>query len=144
MSKYPWYPLSATVHKVLIHGYQIMESSVLPLGFLGENASEPRNKYYKSDRRSHPRQNYRFNNMTDVLHRGIDTSDPLISSIVVNKRAAQKQSKPLPADVISLLKTPSFESQNINSTIDDSDTDSDSETEIMYCFELDAEEEEDI
>ena len=33
MSKYPWYPMPATVHKVLIHGRQ-------PIGYFGEEGSE--------------------------------------------------------------------------------------------------------
>ena len=36
MSLYPWFPIPATVHKVLIHGYQIIEASILPLGVLSE------------------------------------------------------------------------------------------------------------
>jgi len=51
MSLYPWFPISATFHKVLMHGYQIIEESLLPLRVIGKNASEARNKYYKSDRR---------------------------------------------------------------------------------------------
>ena len=43
MSKYPWYPMPATVHKVLIHGRQIVESIVLPIGYFGEEGSEAEN-----------------------------------------------------------------------------------------------------
>ena len=32
MSKYPWYPMPATELKVLIHGRQIVENTVLPIG----------------------------------------------------------------------------------------------------------------
>ena len=39
-SKYPWYPMPATVHKVLIHGRQIVENTVLPIGYFGEEGSE--------------------------------------------------------------------------------------------------------
>ena len=40
MSKYPWYPMPATVHKVLIHGRQIIENTVLPIGYFSEEGSE--------------------------------------------------------------------------------------------------------
>lgn len=43
-NKYDWYPMSATVHKILVHSAQIMEASLVPVGCLGENASEARNK----------------------------------------------------------------------------------------------------
>jgi len=47
MHKYPWYPMSPTIHKVLVHGFQINNSTLVPLGCLGENVSEARNKIYK-------------------------------------------------------------------------------------------------
>jgi len=46
IGKYPGYPMSATVHKVLAHGAQIVAASSLPVGCLGENASEARNNIY--------------------------------------------------------------------------------------------------
>jgi len=55
--------MSAAVHKVLMHGYQIIEASILPIGVIGENALEARSKYYKSDRRLHARKSTRQNNM---------------------------------------------------------------------------------
>jgi len=39
LKKYPWYPLSPTLHKVLVHGHQIIKSSFLPVNTLGENVS---------------------------------------------------------------------------------------------------------
>ena len=66
MRSYPWYPMSPTIHKILVHGYQINNSSLVPLGSLGENASEARNKLYKKDRLSHSRKNSRINTMTDI------------------------------------------------------------------------------
>jgi len=73
--------MSATVHKVLAHGAQIVAATSLPLGCLGENVSEARNKIYKNDRRSHARQNSRLNTMTDVFCRALNSSDPMVSSI---------------------------------------------------------------
>jgi len=40
---YSWYPMSPTIHKILVHGYQIINQFIVPLGVLGENASEARN-----------------------------------------------------------------------------------------------------
>lgn len=79
--------MSVTLHKVLIHGPQIIASSVLPIGCFGENASEARNRFYKRDRRSYSRQCSRVNNLTDVFHRSMDSSDPLLSSLNINKRS---------------------------------------------------------
>lgn len=146
LSIYPWYPMSPTVHKILVHGWQIMNSSLVPVGCLGENASEARNKYYKSDRKSHARKNSRLNTMADVFYRAMDSSDPLISSICLNKRQNQIKKKNLPQDVIHLLKAVSPPTQKtINSDPENSDSDSDldheSDCEEQYNIILDNEEE---
>jgi len=86
MHKYPWYPMSPTIHKVLVHGFQIKISTLVPLGGLGENASEARNKIYKIDRLSRARKNSRINTMTDLFHRAIDSSNPLLSSVCLKER----------------------------------------------------------
>ncbi|XP_036342685.1 uncharacterized protein LOC118751966 [Rhagoletis pomonella] len=130
MEKYPWYPMSPTLHKILIHGAQIIAASVVPLGCLGESASESRNKYYKSDRRSHARQNSRTNNMADVFQRAMGSSDPFLSSISLNKRQQQNQKKKIPKEVIELLKAPNVEphSDHLNTSDCSTDTDSDADS----------------
>ena len=55
MTKYPWFPMPATIHKVLIHAKQILENSVLPARYFGEEASEARDKFYTRDREFHAR-----------------------------------------------------------------------------------------
>lgn len=85
--KYPWYPMSPTVHKVLVHGHQIIDTCLVPVGCLGEHASESRNKLYKSDRRGHARKCSRLDNITDVFNRSMDSSDPLLSSTYLKQRA---------------------------------------------------------
>lgn len=116
----------------------------MPIGYLRENASEARNKFYKQDRRSHARQNSRINNMLDVFHRSIDSSDPILSSISLKKRSAQLKKKVLPKDVIELLEAPNFEIEIKNEpenkeSDSDSETDSECEGVINYSLELDAE-----
>lgn len=78
--------MSPTVHKILVHGSDIINSCLVPVGCLGENASEARNKLYKHDRRSHARKNSRLNNLSDVFHRAMDSSDPLFSSLQLKER----------------------------------------------------------
>ena len=138
MEKYSWYPMTATVHKILVHGSQLIESSVLPIGSLGENASEARNKFYKRDRQFHARQNSRENNLTDVFNMAMDSSDPFISSINLNKKMSQKTKLRLPKEVIEFLEVPNLgESISIDSDESDSDSDDDSQS-----FSLDSDENE--
>lgn len=42
VSEYSWYPTS--VHKVLIHGSDVISVALLPIGILSEKAQEARNK----------------------------------------------------------------------------------------------------
>lgn len=49
---YNWYSMPSTVHKILIHGGEIIKNSVLPVWMLGEEASKSRNKDYRAYRRS--------------------------------------------------------------------------------------------
>ncbi|XP_046145732.1 uncharacterized protein LOC123989064 [Osmia bicornis bicornis] len=100
-----------TVHKVLIHGRQIVEHSVLPPGCLGEEGPEARNKIYKYDRQFHARKDSRNHNLQDIFNRAMETSDPLISSISLRNRIQKRKLKKLnlSAEVLSLLRPPSTE-----------------------------------
>ncbi|MBY0580758.1 MAG: hypothetical protein K2P53_03655, partial [Rickettsiales bacterium] len=44
---YPWYPMTQTLHKILIHGYEVIELFTLPLGMFSEEAQEATNKVFK-------------------------------------------------------------------------------------------------
>ena len=41
---YTWYPMPASVHKILTHGPQILENALLPISQLPEKAQESPNK----------------------------------------------------------------------------------------------------
>lgn len=40
--------ITGTLHKILVHGAKIIQTSVLPVGVLKEEASETQNKNYKN------------------------------------------------------------------------------------------------
>lgn len=44
VSEYSWYPMPTSVHKVLIHGSNVISVALLPIGMLSEEAQEARNK----------------------------------------------------------------------------------------------------
>ena len=44
---YPWYPMTLTLHKILIHGCEVIELSTLPLDMFSEEAQETTNKVFK-------------------------------------------------------------------------------------------------
>ncbi|XP_050746028.1 uncharacterized protein LOC127011840 isoform X2 [Drosophila biarmipes] len=53
---------------IAISSEHIITHFIVPVGVLGENASEARNKLYKSDRKSHARKCSRLANIEDVFH----------------------------------------------------------------------------
>ncbi|CAH1106073.1 unnamed protein product [Psylliodes chrysocephalus] len=47
---YPWFKMPSSVHKILIHGADVINSLILPIGQLSEEALEARHKecrYYR-------------------------------------------------------------------------------------------------
>lgn len=82
VTKYMWYKMPSSVHKILIHGESIIRHfAVLPIGNLSEDAQESRNKDYKNIRLYHARKCSRSATNEDVFHGLLFTSDPYISSI---------------------------------------------------------------
>ncbi|XP_039948592.1 uncharacterized protein LOC120766910 [Bactrocera tryoni] len=130
-NKYDWYPISATIHKILVHSAQIMEASLVPVGCLGENASEARNK-----------KNARSNNIVDVFNRAMDSSDPLLSSICLNNRTktfTELLELPAVPDNLDVASTSRHEDDDENCSSDD-----DIEMLSEYSIELEVDIEQDL
>lgn len=100
---YPWYYMPASVHKILIHGADIISSCLLPIGMMSEEAQEHRNKHLKHYREHHTRKNSRINTNCDLFNRLLLSSDLLITSL---RRKIIKKKKNIPKDVLNLLKAP--------------------------------------
>jgi len=104
-----FWPIKTNILGILcsqFHWHEIIDNCLVPVGCLGEHASESRNKLYKSDRRRHARKCSRLDTMTDIFNRALDTSDPLLSSIYLKERQRKNKNKNMPQEVISLLKSP--------------------------------------
>lgn len=99
---YPWYYMPTSVHKLLIHGAQIITSSLLPIGQMSEDAQESCNKYIKRFREDFTRKCSRVKTMQDLFQRLLLTSDPLISS--VRKLPRKKINSLLPEAATLLLR----------------------------------------
>jgi len=72
--------MTATVHKILVQSKDILEQTVLPVGYFGEVAAESRNKIY----------------------RAMDTSDPIISPINLKRRVRKHKRLSLPPEIIQM------------------------------------------
>lgn len=128
---YPWYYMPTAIHKILIHGHQIIEWAPLPIGQLSEDAQESRNKDFKNFREGFSRKCSREKSMEDVFHRLLVSSDPFITSL---SNMQPKQGKNLSFEALQLLLPPDDSAnhcilditENCESPSDnDSDNDSD-------------------
>lgn len=125
---YSWYYMPTSVHKILIHGPQIIASALLPIGQLSEDVQEASNKYIKRFCEDFSRKSSRVKNMEDVFLRLLVTSDPYISSL---KKLPQKKFKSLTPEAIDLLVSPGVSSDSCivhnEDTSDEDSNDSDND-----------------
>jgi hypothetical protein len=102
-----WYNISPTLHKILVHGKDIIANCPLPIGLTNEEASEANNKILRHIRLYHARKTSWINHLSDLFHRAMDISDPFILERASNKKTKRSTSKqPLSPEVISLLQYP--------------------------------------
>ena len=70
--------MPASVHKLLIHGAEIVQYALLPIGQLSEEAQETRHKDFKRIRCENTRKYSRLATNEDILYKLFLTSDPYI------------------------------------------------------------------
>ncbi|XP_018404085.1 PREDICTED: uncharacterized protein LOC108780770 [Cyphomyrmex costatus] len=141
---YPWYHMPISVHKLLIHGPEMITSALLSIGQLSENIQEARNhEDIKKFCEDFSRKFLRKNTMRDVFNWLIVISDPYISNI---RKLPQKPLKSLSPEVIELLDSPTVHAattittnekytgfDNISSVIN-SDDHCDSDIDSDFCL----------
>lgn len=101
VSNYDWYYMPSSVHKILIHGQNVIKHfAVLPIGQLSEDAQESRNKDYRNIRLHHARKCSRSATNEDVFKTLLYTSDPYITSL---RKPYVRNVKELEEEALSLL-----------------------------------------
>lgn len=149
---YSWYPMPPTLHKMLVHGADVMARFTLPLGCFSEECSEGRNKYLKEAREHHASKYSRERNLGDISNYLFATGDPLISYLSITAQTKKKAKKSYPSELLNMLlpiecsltgqptdETPSEIMQDDDDdddderlqNFDDVDVQSDSETEAQ-------------
>lgn len=81
VKEYPWFYMPSSLHKILMHGGDIINIAPLPIGKMSEEALEARNKDFRNFRERHTRKTSRVDTMEDLIHSLLCSSDPLISSL---------------------------------------------------------------
>lgn len=97
---YSWYPMSPTMHTILMHGTAVITHALLPIGQLSEEAAEARNKHFRLYRQNFSRKFSRIDCNTDVINRLLLTSDPYISSCRSKQR---KKTSPFSQEAVSMM-----------------------------------------
>jgi hypothetical protein len=116
-----------TVHRILVHGSDVIKTTELPIGMFAEHASESLNKFYRNDRQFHARKNSMKANILDMFTRIMQRFDPFLVNIkfkTVKKISPEK----LPAEVFALLKP----TNNLSNDSDEDSEDDDSDVENMF------------
>lgn len=97
---YPFYPLSPSVHRMLVHGASIIKHCILPIGMMSEEVQERGNKSIRYFREHHSRKCGRQANIEDVFKRLMLTSDPVIS---LNGKLSKSVPNEYPEEIRNLL-----------------------------------------
>lgn len=106
VNNYPWYYMPPSVHKVLIHGSEVIKHAILPIGQLSEEAQEAKNKDFRFIREHHTRKSSRISTNEDLMNYFFLFSDPIISD--KSRKKIQNYKKSVNKDVLSLLEEPTI------------------------------------
>jgi len=113
---YSWYPMPVSVRKGLFHGKAILCSCILPIGQLSEDAQEAREKHHRKYRELFTRKMSRIHTNTDLLHRLLITSDPVIGSFRYPHKTKHSR---IEGEVLALLAEPASHASNEHQTLSD-------------------------
>jgi len=118
LSQYNWFYMPSSIHKLLVHGKDIVDNFDIPIGQLSEDALEASHKMFRRNRLKHTRKSSRSHTCLDLMNYMLISSDPYISS----KRNVVSKTRPKFDDDIKeyLIDMPTLgenEMQDINDLI---------------------------
>lgn len=110
IEKYGWYYMPASVHKILLHGAEIIRNAFLPIGQLSEEVIEARHKEFRRFRLNNTRKKNRKCTNEDIMFCLLISSDPYISSLRHSSRSKLK--KKMFPETLELLRERTNEEKN--------------------------------
>lgn len=110
VQRYPWYYMPVTVHKILIHGSDVMQHAVVPIGQLSEEVQESRHKEVRRYREHNSRKMSRIKTNEDLVHALLISSDPIIAAS--RKTNNSKKMEMFPEALLLLSTNADSESDN--------------------------------
>ena len=124
---YGWYYMPVSVHKILIHGSEVIKNFITPIGEMSEEAQEANNKNIRYYKEHHTRKVSRKKSNEDLLKRLYLTSDPQL--IYYNDVKPHKH-KPLTPMMARLVDNYTYDE------FSDSDEEISLDTSIEQALEL--------
>ena len=100
---YNWYYMPVSVHKMLMHGKQVIDTLCISIGHASEEGLEATHKLLRNARRHHTCKNSRIRSNSDLIHWLYVVSDPLIAGL---RKQSHHKDDHLPGEVLSLLTSP--------------------------------------
>lgn len=85
LANYSWYYMPISLHKLLVHGPDIISSFIMPIGKLSEEALKARHKDIRHFREHHTRKTSRIDTNKDLMKMLLLSSDPKLSSLRKSK-----------------------------------------------------------
>jgi hypothetical protein len=126
VKEYPWFYISVSVHKIMVHEADIVSGAILLIGQLSEETPESRNKDLIYSRRSHSRKISQSSINEEGFNVLLVSLDPLIWSV---REIPIKATKTYLPEALKLLAVPKewedLSSSDSPTTDDDSHATSD-------------------
>ena len=94
-----WYSLSPTLHRVLVHGKEIVQATPLAIGITSEEGSEANTKFARHFLKHHTRKTSNTNTIVDLFNRLMNISDPLV---IAFSKETEKKTREIQADLAVL------------------------------------------
>jgi len=86
MTSSKWYNIPPTIHKVLVHGKEIIKATPMPVGWTREEGSKSNTKFAHRFHTNHTRKTSQEDTMSDLFNRLMDISDPVVVSYSKEKK----------------------------------------------------------
>jgi hypothetical protein len=131
MSCAQWYDIPPSLHRVLVHGKEIVEATHLPIGITCKEGAESNTKFARRFHENHTRKTSQEDTMSDLFHQMMDFSDPIV--VAMSPQTKTMPEKHFPPEMAELLLTSEFDPSQDSSEQED-DT---SDFNVSVCNDVD-------
>jgi len=102
-----WFNIPPTIHKILVHGKDIIKACPVPIGWTSEEGSEANNKFIRKFLLHHTRKTSHIDTLTDLFHRLLEISDPVL--VTKSCKSQKKEKRKLTPEMREILAIPKEE-----------------------------------